>query len=174
LASCPACGEATELALDTSELRDAMTPPADISEHRTLSFDGWEIEFRLPNSLDLADALETSDSSSAHKRLIERCFLQATKNGKPASPNQAILNRVFAEMARLDPGAELELALTCPSCGNEWKSPFDIASFLWIELDAFAKRLLREVATLARSYGWRETDILALSPVRRQAYLDLM
>jgi hypothetical protein len=51
---------------------------------------------------------------------------------------------------------------------------FDIVSFFWTELSAQAKRLLREVHTLARGYGWREADILAMSARRRQLYLDLV
>ncbi|HEX2516118.1 MAG TPA: phage baseplate protein, partial [Chloroflexota bacterium] len=37
-----------------------------------------------------------------------------------------------------------------------------------------ARRLLREVHTLARAYGWREAEILALPGRRRQTYLDLV
>ena len=36
-----------------------------------------------------------------------------------------------------------------------------------------ALRLLGHVHALARAYGWREADILAMSPARRQVYLDL-
>jgi len=46
--------------------------------------------------------------------------------------------------------------------------------FFWAELAAEAKRLLREVDALARAYGWREADILALSSQRRHAYLELV
>ena len=35
-------------------------------------------------------------------------------------------------------------------------------------------RFLRDVHTLASTYGWREADILALSPWRRQYYLALI
>src|SRR5206468_730296 len=41
-------------------------------------------------------------------------------------------------------------------------------------LPRFAGRLLREVDALARAYGWREPDILALTPWRRDAYLQLV
>ena len=51
---------------------------------------------------------------------------------------------------------------------------FDIVSFFWAEIDAWARRVLREVNVLARAYGWRESDILALSPVRRQIYLSMV
>jgi hypothetical protein len=50
---------------------------------------------------------------------------------------------------------------------------FDIGRYLWEELRAQAVRLLHEVHTLARFYGWREADILALSAARRHAYLEL-
>ena len=50
----------------------------------------------------------------------------------------------------------------------------DIGEFFWRELTVQAKRLLREVHLLARGYGWREADVLALHPRRRQAYLDLL
>jgi hypothetical protein len=37
---------------------------------------------------------------------------------------------------------------------------------------ARAQRLLMEVHLLARAYSWRESDILAMSPARRNAYLQ--
>ena len=61
----------------------------------------------------------------------------------------------------------------CPGCGHDWQPVFDIARFLWQELHAWALHMLREVDTLAASYHWAEADILALSPRRRQAYLEL-
>jgi len=50
---------------------------------------------------------------------------------------------------------------------------FDIARYLWSEVHAWALRFLREVDLIARTYHWREEDILALTPTRRQAYLEL-
>ena len=51
---------------------------------------------------------------------------------------------------------------------------FDIGAFLWSEIEACASRLLAEVDALARAYGWRERDILAMSGIRRAAYLDMV
>ena len=73
-----------------------------------------------------------------------------------------------------DPQADLEVNLTCPACGHRWAALVDVAAFLWTELKAQARRLLREVHTLALAYGWRESDILAMSSRRRQAYLDMV
>ena len=77
-------------------------------------------------------------------------------------------------MSAADPQADVELALACQSCGATWSAPFDIAGFLWAEIHAWAQQLLRDVHLLARAYGWREPDVLALSPVRRNLYLELM
>ena len=66
------------------------------------------------------------------------------------------------------------LALACPACGHRWQSVFDIAAFLWREIDAWAQRTLRDVHALARGYGWHESDILALTATRRQIYLEMI
>jgi hypothetical protein len=50
---------------------------------------------------------------------------------------------------------------------------FDIEEYFWVEVAARAMRILREIHILARAYGWREADILAMSTRRRQAYLEL-
>jgi hypothetical protein len=77
-------------------------------------------------------------------------------------------------LAAADPQADIEMALHCPGCAATWRQGFDIVSFLWAEIDAWARRTLYDVHRLAAAYGWREGDILAMSAPRRQAYLDLV
>jgi hypothetical protein len=50
----------------------------------------------------------------------------------------------------------------------------DPAAIVVEEVDRHARQVLREVDQLARAYGWREPDILALSRDRRRAYLGLV
>ena len=83
-----------------------------------------------------------------------------------------MLDALTEAMAEADPQSHLELALSCPSCQLDWQSVFDIASYLWSEIETWALRILSEVHILASAYGWRETEILALSPLRRQLYLE--
>ncbi len=83
------------------------------------------------------------------------------------------MEEIEAFLAKTDPQAETLIDLTCPACGHGWTVALDIGSFLWTRWNALAKRLLREVHVLARAYGWREPDILALSWIRRQAYLEM-
>jgi hypothetical protein len=74
----------------------------------------------------------------------------------------------------VDPQAEVELVCVCPACALQWSAPFDIVDYLWRELEAWVKQLLREVHILASRYGWSERDLLALSPWRRRYYLGLI
>ncbi|MGH8445497.1 MAG: hypothetical protein ACREVL_09520, partial [Solimonas sp.] len=55
----------------------------------------------------------------------------------------------------------------------EWPALIDIAEALWQELRSRAEKILLEVDALASAYGWSEEQVLALSPVRRAAYLQL-
>ncbi|MGQ0568671.1 MAG: phage baseplate protein, partial [Armatimonadota bacterium] len=87
---------------------------------------------------------------------------------------EEIVTELAARMAEAQPEAEVLLDLECAACGHRWQAPLDIAAFLWTEIASRAKRLLREVHTLAQVYGWRESDVLALSDARRQHYLGLV
>ena len=85
-----------------------------------------------------------------------------------------VVDHVSARLSDLDPQADVRIDAACPSCANRWQAPFDIVSYLWAEIDAWACRMLRDIVRSAAAYGWRESEILALSPIRRQVYLDLI
>jgi len=129
----------------------------------------------LPNSLDLAETCH--NPALARQLLIERCVLRVSHNGiERASPDlsEEVITVLAAQMAEHDPQAERQIDLKCPGCEHCWSVFFDIGSFIWIELYAYARRLLREVHTLAQAYGWREADILTLSAARRALYLEMV
>ena len=87
---------------------------------------------------------------------------------------RALVRTLVERLGAADPGAETLLSLVCPPAPIRWQSVLDVATFFWDELATRARRLLREVHTLARAYGWREAEILALPGRRRQTYLDLV
>ena len=161
VAVCPRCAEKLELSFRSSDLVLRAAPRSTTN----VTVDGRDITVRLPNTADLLEvAAEAPERRTA--ALLERCA------GSDLSESAA--ESVQSEMGELDPAACIELELTCPGCEHHWASIFDIASYLWIELNDYAMRLLRETHTLARAYGWRESDIFAISPRRRQVYLDLL
>lgn len=172
---CPQCEASLEFTLDIAML---YTAEKDVeSTTHTVTVDNFSVLFRLPTSLDLAAILDHSDAVESRQVLIERCVLQAECDGQvitSACLPETVIIALAKAMLEHDPQAEIEIALSCSECDHSWTTVFDIVSFFWTELEAQAKRLLRDVDTLARAYGWRETDILALSTVRRQFYLELV
>lgn len=173
VARCPGCGATLDVALD----RRSLGAEAAAGPELALSRDGLELRFRLPDSRDLLAAEACAGVEEARRVLAERCVVAARRGGSPvaaaalADGEVAILADALAEA---DPGAELLLELSCPACGHAWSEPLDVASFLWSEVEVEARRLLGEVHLLARAYGWREADVLALSPRRRRLYLEMV
>ena len=128
--------------------------------------------FRLPTSRDLARAAGETDPQSATLRLLEACRL-SLEDAEGEALSLDDLETVGEKMAAADPLAETRLSLVCPNCGNQWEDTVDIAAFLWADIDARARRLLREVHTLGSAYGWTEREILSLSDRRRAVYLEM-
>lgn len=166
-AECPRCGEELEVPLDTA----AFHPPNEFSDETPkFEFAGRQISFRLPDSRDLAAVVRAPDSHAGLNILLDRCL----------SPNESdfsgeeIVERFGEALLAADPRAEISLQLQCPACAHRWSALFDIGEFFWQEIAARARGLVREIDALARAYGWTETEILRLSPQRRQTYLDLI
>lgn len=172
LATCPHCGEVLEFELAAGDLQ--RSPPAD-NVALAVDHDNWHLELRVPDSRDLIAAANSPEH--AEDVLFARSVRLASYAGVPADPAVIpveVRAAVAKRMATADPQADLQIALTCSNCGFNWRAPFDIVSFLWAELDAWAGRTLRNIHMLAAAYGWAERDILALSPARRFHYLRLV
>lgn len=143
----------------------------------SLSVGDHEARFRLPNSQDLLEAVRSEDLESVRQHLLQRCLLGIYRQGQETAVDSlpdGMIQAVLERMEQADPQANLRLELSCPACNHSWQAAFDIVSFFWNEIGAWAVRMLREVHALASAYGWREADILAMSPRRRQAYLELI
>jgi hypothetical protein len=160
LANCPACDEKMELTFNAADFRreNEIELPAEFN----LQLDGHQLRFRLPTSADLL-------AVNNRQQLLERCL----SNGHGELP-EPVIAAVIQNMSRADPLADIQLALSCSSCGHKWEAPFDIVAFFWSEINAAGRGLLREIHALASAYGWTESEILALSPARRRCYLEMV
>jgi hypothetical protein len=178
LTPCPQCGQQLELSLEAADLRTAAAPPA--PETLVASCEGYQAHFRLPNGDDLAALAGQTDEAATLHRLLSRCLFEVRHEGRRQRLDDesglppALVEAIAAEMEKADPQANMQLGLNCADCGHQWVSAFDIVSFLWGEIDSWARRLLGEVCMLASAFGWREADILAMSAQRRQLYLQLI
>lgn len=166
---CPACGERQEIELDATELLAMGAPSSDGQD--CISVEGRG--FRLPTSRDLASIAAETDVDQAASKLLERCALDGIATPQDSDPPPASsIDLIATALEQADPLADLALGVVCDSCGHTCTVPFDIAAFLWEEIEARARGLLDEVHLLARAYGWSEAEILTLSEARRSAYLE--
>ncbi len=171
---CPACQQRVEATFSADQFRGTEVTLPDIC---TCEVAGYVVQFRLPNSRDLESLSDIGTVEDARLALIDRLVVGAAHNGEavPArSLGDEVVSALGIEMDRLDPNADVRLSFECPRCAHRFDSGFDIATFLWDELDAWAARILSEVHQLASAYGWSEHDILEMSAARRRAYLHLI
>ncbi|GAB4205432.1 MAG: hypothetical protein OHK0022_31510 [Roseiflexaceae bacterium] len=169
VARCPVCAAQVDLLFCVDDIR-AAEPQALVF---ALPVEDYIIELRLPNSRDLG-ALVAEHSEQV---LLKRCLLSVARSGQPCNAGALppeVVRQAVEQLALADPQADVQLALVCPVCGHPWQAPFDIVSFFWSEIDAWAGRMFREIHALALAYGWREEEILALSPLRRRMYLEMI
>jgi hypothetical protein len=164
---CPHCRSTLEIGFSCSDVR--TTVPDEQAETFSVKFGEYEFNCRRPNSTDLLAVMDQQSIEAISNALFERCVGVSIEN-LPAEVTEA----VAAEIAKRDPQADIRFDLICPDCSHQWEAIFDVVSFAWHELSSWATRLIRQVHTLAVAYGWRELDILSMSPVRRQVYLEML
>lgn len=186
ITACPRCRQRIELVFNVADIRVKPAPAhtLDPAGETTMSMDGYRVQFRLPNSLDLSSMDATTDVNQAREYLLRRCIQSVVRegaNGDDVEPMDdvrrlpmTIIEAIAERMTDADPQADTRLALRCPDCHHEWHAVFDIASYLVGEIHDWVAHVLREVHHLARAYGWHESDILAMTPTRRRAYLELL
>jgi hypothetical protein len=168
LATCSGCGEKLEFDVDARAIAGADIRHGDAAQEPIVV--NGEI-FRLPTSRDLARAVKAIGGRGAAADILDSCRMTADED---AAWSDDEIEEIGERMAVADPLAEISLQLHCPACGRRWQESLDIASFIWEEIEARARRLIFAVHTLASAYGWSEAEILSLSEQRRALYLDMV
>src|SRR5262245_19193522 len=172
--ACPSCATELEFEFTTDDVR---VNEATSRDHSTVEYDGYEVRVRPANSGDLALLAAADAGASNVQRRLGRRLPRASRDGLTVAVDALpsdVAQHVSASLSEIDPQAEVRVAADCPSCSHSWHAPLDIASYVWAEIHAWACRLLRDIHSIASVYGWREAEIIALSPIRRQVYLDLI
>lgn len=175
---CPSCASVAEFDGDCEALAGQMRRGLDdASPSHRLETAGHRIEFRLPDSIDVAAAIAAGSDREFAQRLLERCVLACTRDGDKVPLDRIpapVLDVLSQRMEKLAPGASVNFALECPQCAARWNAPLDVGLLVWQKVQAAAECLLLDIDALARSYGWTERDVLRLSPLRRAAYVQMV
>ena len=179
-APCPSCGSLMEFSLDGATLLSQLSAPLRDARVRV----GGR-QWRLPSSRDQAMIVDAPDPETAVLTLLDRCLIDDPRQpDRPATvdtrkmpeitTSPALISELESRMEALDPAANIRLGMRCTDCGHVWDAVLDIGTCLWDEICSRARQLLESVHRLAGAYGWPEAAILALSPARRAAYLNMI
>jgi hypothetical protein len=196
---CTACGTPLEFTMRADEVAKGLeAAAAEACVEWTES--GRRYRIRPATTDDLAATLTAPDAGAAETLLLARCLeaedvavtgaegavegaVEADGTEDAATDDRddgavpgsasSFPASVVSRFAELHAAAEVGCAVDCPACATHQVLDLDIGRFLWREVTVAARRLLAEVHLLACAYGWAEQDILALSPARRAAYLEL-
>jgi hypothetical protein len=157
---CAACGERFELEFElaqcVAEVEDGPMP--------WTAPDGQALALRLPTAADLQGWRQ---AAVRDERQLAATLL--------APPVQALPEDWLAPLAEAlaarDPCTALQVQAPCPACSHPHHADIDLEALLLADFAARQRRLLDEVATLARAFHWSEAQILELPAWRRAHYI---
>ena len=175
LSHCPSCAAVAQFSGDCDMLAGQHVRDVTALSHG-FTVDDYSIEYRLPDHGDVLDASAHDTDDAFARDLLERCILWCSRDGQPCAPPDlplTVLDALSQRMEDLDPAANLSFALTCPDCATHWDARLDLGHLVWQKVQAAAERLLLDIDTLARAYGWTESEIMGLTSARRAAYIQL-
>ena len=177
IAHCPMCSTLVEWETDLKALYLQSPSPGGVKNEYNLKVDEFNLRFRLLNSNDLLKAASGNDSFDNSKKLLAKCIFQVQHEDQDyqadALPDN-VWESLHQRIGQEDPQADIQMVVNCPACLHTWEAPFDIISYLWVEIDNWARHQLQEVYVLARAFSWSESDILSMSTQRRQFYLEMI
>ncbi len=122
-------------------------------------------------------ATEYSNSGTAvgEQAAAQRLLASCCCGSEPAADwTEEDMEIIGERLSQADPLAEILLHFDCPACSASFDESLDLGGFVWAEIENRAKRIFQDVHALASAYGWRESEILALSPARRCAYVEMV
>jgi hypothetical protein len=177
MADCPVCRERIEWETDIQDIRLQFPGKKETSAKYFLDIDGYNVLFRLPNSNDLSAIISAHDENSRAEKLLKSLIVDCKFNKEPCDFNdlpEKIRTILDQRIEVESPQADIFMSVKCVKCTHEWEIRFDILTYLWSEIDSWARHILHDIDLLARTYGWSEKEILSLSPARRQIYLEMV
>lgn len=150
------CDETYELPLDVRAILEGASVAPDSFAFQV---GDAEVSVTLPTGADMIALAKTATTTSA--ALFARCAPGSTPDMWEGIEN---------EMARRDPFAEVYFATTCDACGAEVRGLLDPLVLVNNEMRSYGNVMV-EIDRLARSYGWSDAQLGAMTAHRRRLYL---
>jgi hypothetical protein len=159
------CGESFEFAVPLLSLpgtADQTPLHVRLDDQRTLTM-------RQPTGEDLRRwrAAEPRSRADALGVMLDSLVLA----GAVAPGDEAAL---AASISAMDPLVDFSVSGHCPACGAPNEVAIDLELIALERLAGRQTALLNEVHRFASSYGWTESEVLAVPPSRRARYLRLI
>jgi hypothetical protein len=164
-AICAECGEQLEFAMDAEDMVRTLRA----AEPETWVEADRQMGMRPANSNDLAASMETASDEDARALLLAK-----TLGMEGTDLVRAMRTDWVDRFDRINASAEIRCVLPCAHCGARAALDFDVAGFVWREIQVAARRLLAEIHRLASAYGWSEKAVVRMSAARRAAYLEML
>jgi hypothetical protein len=178
---CGACGSDNEINLSCDALLTAFpntegleSDSGPVGWSLTVLPSGVQATLQSLSAFDLAEASHLPATKTAHF-LQEHSLKSLEKSGQVLSWEQLNLedqNALTQALESLSGGIRLEVI--CSACGGKENRDLDLGLWIAQDVSRATRKVLQEVDTLARAYGWSESDILNLSNRRRQLYLEMV
>ncbi|WP_444997845.1 T4 family baseplate hub assembly chaperone [Aliikangiella sp. IMCC44359] len=175
--NCPQCEERLEWENKVSDFLAVENDFSKLQDSLFIEVEGYKVFFRLPNSIDISSVLLINDLNLSEQYLLQKCIKKSEYQGSECKLED-LPEKIYQELSqaieRLDSQAEILINLKCPECSHQWDVVFDIANYIWSDLNDWSVQMLQSIYRLAAAYGWSEKEILSLSPLRRQLYLGML
>lgn len=169
ISHCPKCAETVEWDFYFHQMEIPSLKGTPDNVEISVDVTDYNLMVRLPNSDDLFVNNEI--------QIIQNCILNLNEY-KALSRNQKIpdvlINQINDRFNESCQASNITYNLNCVACKHEWQVVFDIVSYLWKEIDQWAKGFLDQIGLLAKTFGWSESEIINMSENRRNHYLNLI
>lgn len=171
VARCDSCSTPADVLIEPGDMLPAGQSRLPKASLEVASPSG-DLNLRMPDGHAEALLTEIDGVAAAARQLLKLCAaddVTARRIAKLGDEDALIAANGLAAHA-LDPEhMPGMLSLPCPTCSASVFVRFDGIDWIARHIGA----ALDEVALLARTYGWSETDICALPEARRRGYLAL-
>jgi hypothetical protein len=160
------CGESFEFAFPLLSLPGGTADDSPLHLHLA---DQRTLTVRRPTGEDLRGWCDAKPASRADAL---RVMLESLVLAGPVLPGDE--QALSASISAIDPLVDFGVSCHCPACGAPNEVAIDLEVMALERLAGRQTALMQEVHRFASSYGWTESETLAVAPSRRAHYLRLI